>query len=180
MARPTHTRRPSQPIAPVSAQRELTPEQALALPPASAEGGSTVFVVDDDPELRLALGEFLADAGLRPVLFPTALMLLDALNHCVPAVIVTDLVMPVMSGAQLLRVLRDDERWARIPVIVMTGNNDTALPLRLDAPVVYKPYTDVLLDMIRTLIIGTEDDRSRPPASSRKARKAARRIVSSS
>jgi len=153
MARPSHTRQPSQSIAPIAAHRELTPAQALPLSPAGAEGGPTVFVVEDDPELRLALGEFLADAGLRPVLFPTAVMLLDALNHTVPAVIVTDLVMPGMSGAQLLRALRDDERWLRIPVIVMTGNNDTALPLRLDAPIVYKPATDALLDMIRTLVI---------------------------
>jgi hypothetical protein len=34
----------------------------------------------------------------------------------------------------------------------MTGNNDTALPLRLDAPVVYKPDTDGLLREIVTAL----------------------------
>jgi hypothetical protein len=34
----------------------------------------------------------------------------------------------------------------------MTGNNDTALPLRLDAPVVYKPDTDGLIRAIDTVL----------------------------
>jgi CheY-like chemotaxis protein len=59
--------------------------------------------------------------------------------------------MPGLSGPELLRVLRLDERWRRIPVVVMTGNNDTALPIRLDVPVVYKPDTDGLVAMIQHL-----------------------------
>ena len=111
-----------------------------------------VFVAEDDSDLREALEEVLTGAGFRPVLFPTASLLLDALGDDPPAVIVTDLVMPGMSGAQLLRALRTDERWRRIPVIVLTGSNDTALPLRLDAPIVYKPNTDALLETIRTAV----------------------------
>ena len=59
--------------------------------------------------------------------------------------------MPGLSGPELLRVLRLDERWRRIPVVVMTANNDTALPIRLDAPVVYKPDTEGLVAMIEHL-----------------------------
>jgi CheY-like chemotaxis protein len=79
-------------------------------------------------------------------------MLLGALDCEVPALIVTDLVMPGMSGAQLLRAVRDDEQWRYIPVIVMAGTHDTASPLRLDAPLVNKSDTDALLDIIRTLV----------------------------
>jgi two-component system chemotaxis response regulator CheY len=150
MAKPT-TPQPTQSSAPTTAHRELTTEPA-AHPGAKAKRGHTVFVAEDDPDLLLMIGEVLADSGLRPVLFPTALMLLDALNHDVPSVIVTDLIMPDMSGAQLLRALRREERWLRIPVIVITGSNDTALPLRLDVPVVFKPDTNALLDVIQTLV----------------------------
>ena len=55
--------------------------------------------------------------------------------------IVTDVVMPGVSGGQLLAALRENARWRAVPVVVMTGNNDTALPLRLDATVVCKPDT---------------------------------------
>jgi CheY-like chemotaxis protein len=115
---------------------------------------ATVFVAEDDPEFRAALGDALAMSGVRPILFPTAQKLLRALDRHVPAAIVTDLIMPGLSGAQLLRAVRADERWRHLPVIVMTGSNDTALPLRLDAPIIYKPDTESLLQMIGTLVRG--------------------------
>lgn len=110
-----------------------------------------VFVAEDDAEFRVALGETLADAGLCVVLFPNAEKLLRSLAGTIPTIIVTDVSMPGLSGPELLRVLRLDERWRRIPVVVMTANNDTSLPIRLDAPVVYKPDTDGLVAMIQRL-----------------------------
>jgi CheY-like chemotaxis protein len=111
-----------------------------------------VFVAEDDPDFRAALGDIFADAGLRAVLFPNAEQLLESLGRALPAVIVTDVAMPGLSGAELLGRLRRSERWRRIPIVVMTANNDTALPLRLDAPVVYKPDTDGLLGVIQTVL----------------------------
>lgn len=110
-----------------------------------------VFVAEDDPDLRFALGELLVEAGFRPALFPTAEKLIGSLDHTTPAVIVTDIAMPGLSGSELLRLLRRNERWRRIPVVV-TANNDNTLPLRLDAPVVYKPDTNSLLGVIETLL----------------------------
>jgi DNA-binding response OmpR family regulator len=117
-----------------------------------AGGRQTVFVAEDDSEFRHALGDILSAEGFRPVLFPTAQKLLSALDDQLPDAIVTDLVMPGLSGAQLLRVLRENDRWRLLPVVVMTGSNDTALPLRLDAPIVYKPDTEALVGMIRMLL----------------------------
>ncbi len=126
--------------------------EGVALPRASSRASPTVFLAEDDTDLRLVLADVLADEGLRPVPFQTASSLLAALDDEVPDLIVTDLVMPGISGAQLLRAVRADERWRHIPVIVMTGTNDTALPLRLDAPIIYKPDTEALLHMIRTML----------------------------
>jgi FixJ family two-component response regulator len=111
-----------------------------------------IFVAEDDDDFRVALGEVLAEEGYCPVLFSTAQNLLSSLADDVPAVIITDVVMPGVSGSQLLVALRHDDRWKSIPVVVMTGNNDTALPLRLDAPVVYKPDTEGLLREILTAL----------------------------
>lgn len=114
-----------------------------------------VFVVEDDPDFRMALGDLLAEEGLCPVLFSTVLKLLSSLDHDLPAVIVTDMAMPDASGAELLAALRENDHWRSIPVVVMTGNNDTALPLRLGAPVVYKPDTDGLLQAIDSVLRAT-------------------------
>lgn len=119
------------------------------MPPLSSRNGDVIFVVDDDRDLRTVLGEIVEDAGYRPVLFETAESLLASLAFAAPEVIVTDIVMPGLSGPELIVVLGGNECWQRIPVIVLTGNNDTALPLPLAVPVVYKPDIDGLMSAIR-------------------------------
>ena len=117
----------------------------------SVEPEKLVFVAEDDADFRVTLGDILTEAALRVVLFPTAEKLLGSLDRTTPAVIVTDVSMPGLSGPELLRRLRLNDRWQRIPVVVMTANNDTALPIRLNVPVVYKPDTEALVAVIRHL-----------------------------
>ena len=126
----------------------------------SDAGRQTVFIAEDDPDFRIALGDVLAEDGFDPVLFSSAQTLLSSLDDGVPALIVTDIVMPGLSGGQLLGALRRDDRWRGIPFVVMTGNNDTALPVRLDAPVVYKPDTDELLRVVHTVLRGPIGDQA--------------------
>lgn len=120
----------------------------------------TVFVAEDDPDFRTALGDVLAQDGFDAVLFSSAQTLLSSLENDVPALIVTDVVMPGLSGGQLLGALRANDRWRGIPVVVMTGSNDATLPIRLDAPVVYKPDTDGLLRMVHTALRDSTGDHS--------------------
>jgi FixJ family two-component response regulator len=127
----------------------------------SDAGRQTVFVAEDDPDFRIALGEVLAEDGFDTVLFSSAQTLLSSLDDSVPALIVTDVVMPGLSGGQLLGALRENDRWRSIPVVVMTGSNDTALPFRLDAPVVYKPDTDELLRVVHTVLRSPAGNQSR-------------------
>lgn len=51
-------------------------------------------------------------------------------------------------------------RWRGIRVVVMTGTNDTTLPIRLDATVVYKPDTEGLLRVVHTALRDSTGDRS--------------------
>ena len=132
------------------APRKTRPEEGDAPgPPPTPETGDVIFVVDDDPDFRNVLAEILSEAGFRPILFARAEGLLASLEWTTPAAIVTDLIMPGLSGSQLVASLGRSERWGRIPVVVMTGNNDTSLPLRFRAPIVYKPDISGLLSAIR-------------------------------
>ena len=108
----------------------------------------TVFIVEDDPDFASALVELIMDEGFHAVRFNDGLAALDGLSHETPVLIITDLAMPGMSGAQLVRALRANESWRKIPVVVVTGGNDTALPARLDTPVIYKPDIDSLLRVL--------------------------------
>jgi CheY-like chemotaxis protein len=109
------------------------------------EARPTVFIAEDDPDFRAILADALRHEGLAVVLFPTGQDLLSALERQRPDVIVTDIVMPGMFGPELLALLRESGRWRDIPVVVMTGINDTALPVRLNAPVIAKPEIEELL-----------------------------------
>ena len=110
----------------------------------------TVFVVEDDDELRYALGELLSVEGHHVVCLANGRQAIDLLRVSAetPSLIITDLTMPVMDGVQLVRAVRGDARYRSIPIIVLTGKNDTMVPVQLDTPVVYKPDFESLLRMI--------------------------------
>jgi serine/threonine-protein kinase len=82
-----------------------------------------ILVVDDDRGSREAAGEFLAGT------FPDARVDLAAdgqealsLAHAHrPDVVVTDLHMPRMSGAELVKAMREDPALGAVPVVVITG-----------------------------------------------------------
>jgi PAS domain S-box-containing protein len=124
----------------------LLPRAATAAEPA-AEGAApaaapacrtTVLVVDDDADVRSVTATLLADLGHRVLEVedgPSALALLRA-GEAV-GLLVTDLAMPRMTGAELAvqaRGLRPG-----LPVLVLTGHADAA-PLDPGQPVLHKPF----------------------------------------
>lgn len=88
----------------------------------------TVMVVDDHQDSREAIATFLSDADYRVVQCNDGQA---ALAHLVgrddlPDAIVLDMAMPVMSGDELLRVLRHYLRLTRVPIIVVSGVHEDA------------------------------------------------------
>jgi DNA-binding response OmpR family regulator len=116
---------------------------------------ATVLIVDDDDDFRAALAETLAEEGCDVVDARTgeaALALLDDAakgRTRAPDLLVLDLLMPRMSGIEVLQRLRKSRRWASLPVLVVTAVNDQMLPVRLDVPVAFKPDVQVVLDAVR-------------------------------
>lgn len=58
---------------------------------------------------------------------------LDVMRHQRPDVVVLDLMMPVLSGWDVLRERQDDAELRRIPVIVVSANREPALVEAVDA-----------------------------------------------
>ena len=89
----------------------------------------SILIVDDDPEYRELLAQYLGDAGFLveqasdgPEGLRKALALL-------PEAIVTDYAMPEMSGDRLVRLLVADPKTRSIPIVFLT-----ALPHMIPAP----------------------------------------------
>ncbi|MBL6750504.1 MAG: response regulator [Nevskia sp.] len=85
-----------------------------------------IGIVDDDDAVRAATGMLVASFGWRARTFGSATAFLDELAPGdAPDCLLLDLNMPGMNGAELLRVL--EARGSTLPVIVITGNSESAL-----------------------------------------------------
>lgn len=82
---------------------------------------ATVLVVDDIQGNRAILCRRLARIGYNCVEASSGEAALDHLATSLPDIILLDYMMPEMSGIDLLRVLKSDERTATIPVIMVTA-----------------------------------------------------------
>ena len=83
-----------------------------------------VLIVEDDPKGRKLAVTVLTAAGFETLEAGTGAEGLTLAAAHAPDVVLMDLRLPDMEGAEAARVLRDDEHTARIPVVAMS-----ALPL---------------------------------------------------
>jgi CheY-like chemotaxis protein len=96
-----------------------------------------IFVVDDEPDLRYIQRRIFERAGHEVTEAGHGATALEAVRVSPPDLVVTDMMMPVMGGADLIRQLRADPATARIPILAVTG--DAHLAVDADA-VLAKPY----------------------------------------
>ena len=96
----------------------------MTSPVLSSETDSTVFVIDDDQEVRTGLQQLLSAIGLPVQTFASAQSFLDVIDASRPGCVVTDIRMPGMTGIELQKELR--QRNVRLPVIVITAHGDVS------------------------------------------------------
>jgi two-component system CheB/CheR fusion protein len=89
---------------------------------------STIFVVDDDDEVRSVIMEVLASDRRTAAGFPSGEAFLSAFRPIDAACLLIDAMLPGMSGISLLEQLRAAGHL--IPTIVMTGQSDVRMAIR--------------------------------------------------
>ncbi len=119
---------------------------------------SQVLVVEDDPAIRSAILRALADLGHAVTSAPDALSGLRAAVDGKPDIIVLDLGLPDLDGAEALRMLR---AVSDVPVIVATARDDDPTAVRaLNAGAddfLAKPFSAAQLDArIRAVLRRTQ------------------------
>jgi CheY-like chemotaxis protein len=65
---------------------------------------------------------------------------LEKIEELIPDLIVSDAMMPVMNGPELIAEVRRRPRLERIPVILMSGSLRTEEARRLGVPLLRKPF----------------------------------------
>ena len=81
-----------------------------------------LLLVEDTPYLRYAFGRLLRFKGFEVVEAGDGQEALDSIESNMPELIVTDLMMPVMDGIELIRKLRADPRTSKIPVLAISAD----------------------------------------------------------
>lgn len=80
-----------------------------------------VLLVDDEPHIPMVVGRKLSNAGFEVITASDGEEALAAAREFSPDLIITDLQMPYMSGAELAAALRADQSLRDIPVILLTA-----------------------------------------------------------
>ena len=100
-----------------------------------------VLVIDDEPAVRYVIKRLLEQDGYGVTLAADGREALElAQVGAVPDLIMLDLCMPVMSGYEVLSSMRSTRGWAKIPVIVMSGDHGFSADHLGVAACIEKPF----------------------------------------
>ena len=106
----------------------------------------SVLIVDDEFGLAEMLREMLRDYGYDVTLAINGRLALDILGERSIDLVITDMMMPVMDGAELAAAMRSTDPHRQTPIIMMTSL-PSAVPAQqaLFQAVLRKPFTPELL-----------------------------------
>ncbi|WP_448527206.1 response regulator transcription factor [Parathermosynechococcus lividus] len=82
---------------------------------------ATLLLVDDEPGLREAVTAYLEDSGFEVTAVASGQAALDYLQHHVPDLIITDVMMPQMDGYAFLEQVRQQLHLNHIPIVFLTA-----------------------------------------------------------
>jgi FixJ family two-component response regulator len=121
---------------------------------------ATIVVIDDDPEVREALGSLLRSVGLQVRLLASVPEFLQTGRPNGPTCLVLDVRLPGRSGLDFQRELTSAN--IRLPIIFMTGHGD--IPMSVQAmkggaiEFLTKPFRDQ--DLLDAIQVGLAEDRA--------------------
>jgi CheY-like chemotaxis protein len=123
----------------------------------------SILIVDDEFGLAQMLREMLRESGYEVTLAINGRLALQILDERKVDIVLTDMMMPVMDGAELATAMRSDDKHRRTPIILMTSL--PTVVLRLDGlfnAVLRKPFTpDLLLRTILSCLESAADEEER-------------------
>ena len=82
-----------------------------------------VLLIEDDASFRKAVSDVLALEGYEVLQAPSGKVGIAAAQKEMPDLVVLDLIMPGMKGLEVCQLLKQDAQTARVPIIILTGND---------------------------------------------------------
>jgi CheY-like chemotaxis protein len=119
-----------------------------------------VLVVDDDEMLGEFLAAILSDAGHEVIIATNGDEAVARAHLHSPSVVLCDMSMPGMSGAEVLRTLRHSPATAELPFVLMSGAPQTLVGPQPNA-FLQKPFTPQTLTRKVHEVLNSSDHPSR-------------------
>ena len=144
---------------------DFVASDAVPLPPSSSVHEVTVMIIDDEPRMTEVIRNCLQASGFRHfVTVHDPLWALDSARRHRPGLMLLDLVMPALSGFDILAQLRQDEKLRYIPVIGLAESVTAELRLKaleFGAEVLGKPLdpSELVLRVRNSLVFKVYQDR---------------------
>lgn len=132
---------------------------------------ATVLVVDDDQDIRESLAQVLAEEGFEVTSASNGVEALAEIARRTPDVMLLNLMMPVLTGWEVIEKLRVSGAYPKLPIVVLSaleahgGVDYIQKPIRL-------PKLLALLDTIRSKIAESAAMRAAAPTAERTRDKA--------
>lgn len=109
-------------------QKPMSPEQILKTVTQvlnrNQKAEAKVLIVDDDRHVLAALSMLLEPWGLEVTTLANPQKFWQVLEASKPDILILDIEMPNFSGIELCRVVRNDPRWSKLPVLFLSAHRD--------------------------------------------------------
>ena len=118
------------------------------------ENAQVALVVDDSMLIRHTVCRFLEQQGFSVTSATNGLEALQILDEMLPDLIVTDLMMPKMTGSDLITAVKANPVTSRIPVVVLAARS-SARDMKPEGRADYVIFKDIDIDeqLVKALAI---------------------------
>ena len=118
-----------------------------------------ILVVDDEYDLLETICATLEMGGYQPVPASNARVALEQLDADTPELVLTDVMMPYMSGYELVEAIRRKPQGRALPVIIMSAIDPRQHPRGGWNAVLAKPFTlETLLETVQGMIGAAKEE----------------------
>lgn len=84
----------------------------------------TIFFVEDDTTIHSLIKATLELNGYRAVGFKDPLVFIEALKTTIPDLLILDLMLPNMSGYDVITYMKGREDYAKVPIVILSALSD--------------------------------------------------------
>ena len=126
--------------------------------------GAKVLVVDDESEMTDSLTDCLKAQGYQTFTAKDGISAVNAARSEKPDIILLDLMLPLLDGFRILKLLKTDERYRGIPIVVITARANAedwtlAMECGADGWLTKPVRMEELLEKVRAIVVNKRVER---------------------